>query len=336
MGLRLRKSKSFGPFRVTMSKSGISTSVGVKGFRVTKLASGRVRTTASIPGTGISYVKETSGSLAGNRRISSLSSAPPVCGTSAPETYEKYTGELPPLQYCDDLSAYDEFLEDAARVVIARGSASISILQHGLQIGYSRAARLIDQLQEVGVIGPYNGEKPREVLYIQEPEAVQEPEAPPQPEHLEDIPNSFHRGSVSQKSVRTCLVVVGLTVFVALLAFALVPKVDARTMYTDISQIEDGVAYSKEDMLAIYELGYQNGLRDAGESDDPLILVTRSAESTEDPVETTYILNTNTKKFHVPSCKSVKQIKDKNKDTFTGSRENLISRGFSPCGNCKP
>ena len=59
MGLRFRKSKKIGPFRVTLSKSGISTSVGVKGFRVTKTASGRVRTTATLPGTGISYVKET-------------------------------------------------------------------------------------------------------------------------------------------------------------------------------------------------------------------------------------------------------------------------------------
>lgn len=60
MGIRFRKSKNIGPFRFTLSKSGISTSVGVKGFRVTKTASGRVRTTASIPGTGISYIKETS------------------------------------------------------------------------------------------------------------------------------------------------------------------------------------------------------------------------------------------------------------------------------------
>lgn len=61
MGMRFRKSVNLGPLRFTMSKSGISTSVGVKSFRVTKTASGRVRTTASIPGTGISYVKDLSG-----------------------------------------------------------------------------------------------------------------------------------------------------------------------------------------------------------------------------------------------------------------------------------
>lgn len=50
----------------------------------------------------------------------------------------------------------------------------------------------------------------------------------------------------------------------------------------------------------------------------------------------TYILNTNTKKFHEPSCGSAARIKDSNKSTFNGSRDELISRGYSPCGNCHP
>lgn len=62
MGLRFRKSFKFGPFRTTISKSGISSSIGVKGYRVTKTASGKIRTTASIPGTGISYVSESKNS----------------------------------------------------------------------------------------------------------------------------------------------------------------------------------------------------------------------------------------------------------------------------------
>lgn len=61
MGFRFRKSIKMGPLRFTLSKSGVSASVGVKGYRVTKTANGRVRRTASIPGTGISYVTETGG-----------------------------------------------------------------------------------------------------------------------------------------------------------------------------------------------------------------------------------------------------------------------------------
>ncbi len=50
----------------------------------------------------------------------------------------------------------------------------------------------------------------------------------------------------------------------------------------------------------------------------------------------TYILNTNTKKFHYPSCRSVKTMADKNKSEFTGTRDQAISQGYSPCGNCDP
>ncbi len=49
-----------------------------------------------------------------------------------------------------------------------------------------------------------------------------------------------------------------------------------------------------------------------------------------------YILNTNTKKFHIPSCNSVRQMKEKNKEAYTGSRDALIGMGYAPCGNCKP
>jgi len=61
MGLRLRKSIKVGKHvRVNVSKSGVGVSVGVPGARITKKANGGTRTTLSIPGTGISYVKKSS------------------------------------------------------------------------------------------------------------------------------------------------------------------------------------------------------------------------------------------------------------------------------------
>ncbi|MCD8301220.1 MAG: DNA/RNA non-specific endonuclease [Clostridiales bacterium] len=58
--------------------------------------------------------------------------------------------------------------------------------------------------------------------------------------------------------------------------------------------------------------------------------------SDSDSEEQTYILNTNTKKFHYPDCSSVSQMSDKNKKEYTGTREELISEGYSPCGSCNP
>lgn len=52
--------------------------------------------------------------------------------------------------------------------------------------------------------------------------------------------------------------------------------------------------------------------------------------------ENTYILNSNSRKIHKPDCSSVKDIKDSNKEEYTGSREKLLEQGYTPCGRCKP
>ncbi len=51
---------------------------------------------------------------------------------------------------------------------------------------------------------------------------------------------------------------------------------------------------------------------------------------------TAYILNTNTHKFHNPSCSSVDDMKEANKQEYVGNREDLLNQGYDPCGRCKP
>lgn len=64
----------------------------------------------------------------------------------------------------DTSSEGEEFLADAAELVIGTGSASVSMLQRRLRVGYTRAGRLIDMLERRGIVGAYEGSKPREVL----------------------------------------------------------------------------------------------------------------------------------------------------------------------------
>lgn len=61
-----------------------------------------------------------------------------------------------------------------------------------------------------------------------------------------------------------------------------------------------------------------------------------SETQTEAANEDTYIVNTNTGKFHKPSCRSVKQMKESNKSERTTTRDELISEGYEPCKNCNP
>lgn len=62
----------------------------------------------------------------------------------------------------------DELFKEALSVVIENGQASASLLQRKLRIGYARAARLIDQMEEKGFIGKYEGSKPRQILITKE------------------------------------------------------------------------------------------------------------------------------------------------------------------------
>lgn len=63
---------------------------------------------------------------------------------------------------------------------------------------------------------------------------------------------------------------------------------------------------------------------------------TQQSTETETQSGTTYVVNTNTKKFHYPSCSSVKQIKAENRMDYTGSRDELINMKYEPCGRCNP
>ncbi len=64
----------------------------------------------------------------------------------------------------------DELFEEAVRLVIEMQTASVSMLQRRFRIGYTRAARLIDEMEARGIVGPYEGSKPRAVLISKPPE----------------------------------------------------------------------------------------------------------------------------------------------------------------------
>ncbi len=116
-------------------------------------------------------------------------------------------------------------------------------------------------------------------------------------------------------------------------------------VFHDNNLVADGVlmeAMSVEDQggavsFCVYVYNVQPGVdidyatgesRAADEKDD--------AGAGLDSGTATYILNTNTHRFHRPSCSSVSEIKEANRETYAGSREDLIESGYSPCGKCKP
>ena len=63
-----------------------------------------------------------------------------------------------------DEGSSDELFQEAIKLVITHQQGSISLLQRRLKVGYARAARLIDQMEQAGIVGPFTGSKAREVL----------------------------------------------------------------------------------------------------------------------------------------------------------------------------
>lgn len=68
----------------------------------------------------------------------------------------------------DDELAGDEMLPQAVDVILETGQASVSMLQRRLKLGYARAARIVDEMENLGIVGPYMGSKPRNILITKE------------------------------------------------------------------------------------------------------------------------------------------------------------------------
>ena len=101
----------------------------------------------------------------------------------------------------DDGEGCDELLGAAVEVILETGQASVSMLQRRLKLGYSRAARLVDQMEERGIVGPFEGSKPRQLLITKEQWqemkmkgsfSAGEPEAEPRPDPYGSISDVFN------------------------------------------------------------------------------------------------------------------------------------------------
>ncbi|MDZ7691816.1 MAG: DNA translocase FtsK [Balneolaceae bacterium] len=85
-----------------------------------------------------------------------------------PVIEDETSGDIP-----DPLEDIDELFEAAAKVIVIHQQGSVSLLQRKLKIGYNRAGRIIDQLYNAGIVGPYQGSTARDVLVSDEEELEQ-------------------------------------------------------------------------------------------------------------------------------------------------------------------
>ena len=124
---------------------------------------------------------------------------------------------------------------------------------------------------------------------------------------------------------------------------------DVKTCRTDlqgtITAVSDGkkVTFQTERNAEINTLdqagpGQKNETHQKDETGqkDEVVPNAGKAAASDSSAEKTYVLNTNTHKFHDPDCSSVSQMKEKNKKIVTESRDQIIAGGYDPCGRCHP
>src|SRR5699024_6346199 len=94
-------------------------------------------------------------------------------GYKHPFWLPKVQDEVEGADIPDPLEDIDEYFEAAAKVIVLHQQGSVSLLQRKLKVGYNRAGRIIDQLYNAGVVGPFQGSTAREVLVDDEEELEQ-------------------------------------------------------------------------------------------------------------------------------------------------------------------
>ena len=104
-----------------------------------------------------------------------------------------------------------------------------------------------------------------------------------------------------------------------------------------------GIDYATGDNWAEGSGTYQSAVASVAEETpvpqpetDTAVQITPESSAPQESQGITYVLNTNTKKFHYPTCSSVDDMKEKNKQIYTGSREEVINMGYVPCKRCNP
>lgn len=147
-------------------------------------------------------------------------------------------------------------------------------------------------------------------------------------------------------SVALCLSLVGL--IAAPSAWATV--VSRELHLGDLEDLDNETLITMDQLLVLLDEAYQLGLEDGQKGVSQIFTpaskdssavkslpsVAAAAVPATESQGVDYVLNTNTKKFHYPDCSSADDIKLKNRQEYSGSREAVIAMGYAPCKRCNP
>ena len=374
MGLRFRKSFKAGPLRFTMSKSGISSSVGVKGFRVTRTAKGKTRTTASIPGTGISYVKESGGLKQSFCRSSPQSnesaSAPsprksdkktPLIGISViililifnmfsgssdhKSTDTSLNSALPVVTSDSQTLTLDQLhlLLKRSLDTAMPGNYSLDVDKENFQVLITvwdsgcTPAVLNKALTDSSYLRDWNALLEKATGLCQSIQDSLDSHGHPEMSAIVSVANVNDFSQIFATIERGSVI------------YDIVAETPAGESISDFtSRTSSSLSSAAASLLPLTPLDtpesdVSRALPGAASGEEGKDEAEASLEPTTDPTPEptaaathTYILNASTGKFHRPGCRSVKKMKGSNKVELEETYQYMLEHGYDPCDICNP
>ncbi len=313
MGFRMRKSINLGGgARVNLSKSGVGFSVGTKGARLTKTANGSTRTTFSVPGTGLSYSTEHSGHKSvAHTNHGAENSCPPPNGPKKPHSVKTIIQWVLAVWFFLSFAAFVPHLCSWIMLLTGLLLAPIKPLQKRIQQYISPKIKIVLVV----------------VLFFLACAAV--PESSPEKESSEPVTETI-AASTEEAAVEAIETMAADETAET----SSEPATEIPSENTEASTVEEITEAATTP--AVKEMTEASAAPDAEAGTEA---VEDNMNFTESPIEDVgqdYVINTNSGKFHFPSCSSAKKIKPSNRRDYCGSREDLINQGYSPCGRCHP
>lgn len=330
MGFRFRKSIKLAPgVKINLNKNSVSATVGTKGAHYTVNSKGKKTTTVGIPGTGISYSTSSGGKKTPKKdTVSDYSYGYTGSPKASPPKKDKNTNGKKWYQKTGWIIFFLIFFFPLGLFLMWKYSSWKKTIKG-----------IVTALLAFGFIGSCAGSSGPTLEQINLSTNTSEAYDINEEIYIscDTIPVEFELTEDAFKASGGTLSYSGNSLYFS------ADEPGTYTIsaeYAGITSNEITITTEDKEAIARAEeearLKAEEEARLKAEEEARLQAEQEAASQVEQENTYTYILNTNTKKFHYSSCSSVSTIKQKNYGTFEGTRDEVLNKGYEPCGRCHP
>lgn len=352
MGLRFRRSLKIAPgLKLNFNKNSIGVTAGTRGAHYTINSKGKRTSSVGIPGTGLSYTETTGGSKSSNSASKSSSSNSEkgrygclsillILFLISIAIFLYSFAWIPGLIFIIYLAISKKF--ERKKKIIYIGIATLVCITSFILFGALNSESELSELEIIMQETEYDISDSLEVELSLTPSNATIDNVKISDNDIVVLNYSNEKAIISFKATGTATIyfIANDSIESNSVEITVVDKeAEQEKIEEEESQIQTEVeTQQSEDVQQSPETNTEQPKVES----EPVVVPEEPVQSqpeepvAEQPAAQSYILNTNTKKFHYPSCSSVKTIKPENYGTFEGAREDIVGQGYEACGRCHP